>query len=157
MLWRQVDGDVERIPAGWWRVRRGAEEGWAPHNYLELIPPKPKPVAPPPPPARRAPPAAPKPASESNGAPRSPPVAAKPAAPPVAAKPKPTVPAAGAKPPLAPKPGAGGKPPVPTAARPVPAPAPKPAGGSKIGGAAPGQMDLAAAVSFNPVAVFRGC
>ncbi|VDC05805.1 unnamed protein product [Peniophora sp. CBMAI 1063] len=43
----------------WWLVKKGATEGWAPHNYLELVPPKPKaaPAPPPPPPAaRRAPP-----------------------------------------------------------------------------------------------------
>ncbi|KAH7097788.1 myosin-1 [Auriculariales sp. MPI-PUGE-AT-0066] len=147
---------MEKDDNGWWRVRRGDDDGWAPHNYLELIPPKPKPVAAPAPPARRAPPPAPKPTgspSLSNGAPSvvSPkPSLVKSAAPPVGAKPKPTIPGGAGKPAVAPKPPAvGGKPPVPSAARPVPSPAPKPGGGSKMGagGGAPGQMDLAAALA----------
>lgn len=136
--------------AGWWRVKRGAEEGWAPHNYLELIPPKPKPVAAPPPPARRAPPAAPKPtatpgvaaAAAANGLKTA---AARPT-PPVSTKPKPAAPPVGAKPAAPKPPGAGGKPPVPASARPVPSPAPKPAAAGAKAGGAPGQLDLAAAV-----------
>ncbi|KAH9947125.1 P-loop containing nucleoside triphosphate hydrolase protein [Amylocystis lapponica] len=54
---------VEKDDNGWWRVKKGSEEGWAPSNYLELIPPKPKaalaPPPPPLPPAGRRPPAAP--------------------------------------------------------------------------------------------------
>ena len=125
-------------------MKRGEEEGWAPHNYLELVPPKPKAAQPPPPPARRP---VPTPAAvTSNGS------TSKPAVPSAtgagAARPKPTI-ATGNKPALAPKPVAGGgKPPVPNATRP-PAAAPKPgaSGGVKPGGAALGQMDLAAAVS----------
>ncbi|KAI0322996.1 myosin class I heavy chain [Amylostereum chailletii] len=45
----------------WWLVKKGATEGWAPSNYLELVPPRPKaapaPPPPPPPAARRVPPA----------------------------------------------------------------------------------------------------
>ncbi|KAI9512881.1 myosin class I heavy chain [Russula earlei] len=55
---------VEKDENGWWLVKRGAEEGWAPSNYLELVPPKPKPApappaAPAPPPTARRPPAPP--------------------------------------------------------------------------------------------------
>lgn len=39
-------------------MKRGSEEGWAPNNYLELVPSKPKSA---PPPAKRPPPSAPKP------------------------------------------------------------------------------------------------
>ncbi len=131
-------------PSGWWLVKRGDEEGWAPHNYLELVPPKPKAAPAPPPPARRP---VPTPASvTSNGS------TTKPAVPSAtragAAKPKPPI-ATGNKPVLALKPAVGGgKPPVPNATRP-PATNPKPAasGGAKGGAPALGQMDLAAAVS----------
>jgi len=45
----------------WWLVKRNGSEGWAPNNYLELVPPKPKvapaPPPPPPPASRRVPPA----------------------------------------------------------------------------------------------------
>jgi len=128
-------------------VRRGEEEGWAPHNYLELVPPKPRAAPAPPPPARRPVPVPG--AAVSNGS------SAKPAVPPAgaaAAKPKPPV-ATGNKPSLAPKPGAGGaKPPVPNATRPAAAPKPPPkppaSGGVKQSGSGLGQMDLAAAVSY---------
>ncbi|KAH7930925.1 hypothetical protein BV22DRAFT_1115754 [Leucogyrophana mollusca] len=51
---------VEKDDNGWWLVKKDGQEGWAPNNYLELIPPKPKaPVAAPPPPSRRPPPSAP--------------------------------------------------------------------------------------------------
>ncbi len=46
--------------SGWWLVKKNGVEGWAPSNYLELIPqapPKPKPA--PAPPVKRAPPPAP--------------------------------------------------------------------------------------------------
>ena len=131
-------------PLGWWLVKRGDEEGWAPHNYLELVPPKPKTTPAPPPPARRP---VPTPAAAvSNGTATKPAV---PSAGAAAAKPKPPI-ATGNKPALVPKPGTGGgKPPVPNATRP-PLAAPKPAasGGIKPSGSALGQMDLAAAVSY---------
>ncbi|RDX51151.1 hypothetical protein OH76DRAFT_1401924 [Lentinus brumalis] len=41
---------VEKDDNGWWLVKKDGVEGWAPHNYLELVPPKPKAAAPPPPP-----------------------------------------------------------------------------------------------------------
>ncbi|KLO15040.1 hypothetical protein SCHPADRAFT_996148 [Schizopora paradoxa] len=52
---------VEKDDNGWWMVKKGGVEGWAPSNYLELVPPKPKaaPAPPPPPPAGRRPPAPP--------------------------------------------------------------------------------------------------
>ncbi|KIY73607.1 myosin class I heavy chain [Cylindrobasidium torrendii FP15055 ss-10] len=50
---------VEKDDNGWWLVKRGSEEGWAPFNYLEEVePPKAAPV-PPPPPRGRVPPPAP--------------------------------------------------------------------------------------------------
>ncbi|KAG2350737.1 hypothetical protein BDR05DRAFT_943104 [Suillus weaverae] len=50
---------VEKDDNGWWLVRKDGQEGWAPNNYLELVPPKPKaapavrspPPRPPPPPS----------------------------------------------------------------------------------------------------------
>ncbi|KAF8587018.1 myosin-1 [Ramaria rubella] len=56
---------VEKDDNGWWLMKRGREEGWAPNNYLELVPPKPKaaPAPPPPPAARRPPASAPKPSA----------------------------------------------------------------------------------------------
>ena len=195
---------VEKDDNGWWLVKKGTEEGWAPSNYLDLVPPKPK-AAPAPPPVARRPPApppappapaaapimAPKPAATptqqariqvhslaadasakpvsvfpgmgpSNGsvAPwKKTPVAsagatpmnsrpsstgAKPPPPPVGKKPAPPPPVASK--PTAPK--LPGRPPVPTATRPPAAPtAPRP-GAAKPSGAAPGQLDLAAAVRF---------
>jgi len=51
---------LEKDDNGWWLVKQGNKEGWAPNNYLELVPPKPKAVAaPPPPPNRRPPPSTP--------------------------------------------------------------------------------------------------
>ena len=50
---------VEKDDNGWWLIKHGGEEGWAPNNYLELVPPKPKAAAAPPPPNRRLPPSAP--------------------------------------------------------------------------------------------------
>ncbi|EIN13905.1 myosin class I heavy chain [Punctularia strigosozonata HHB-11173 SS5] len=53
---------VEKDDNGWWLVRKNGVEGWAPYNYLELVPPEAKAAPPPPPPppaARRQPPSAP--------------------------------------------------------------------------------------------------
>src|SRR5216683_1872040 len=53
---------IEKDENGWWLVKKGTLEGWAPNNYLELVPPKPKaaPAPPPaPPPVARRPPAPP--------------------------------------------------------------------------------------------------
>ncbi|KAF8684726.1 Myosin Large ATPase [Rhizoctonia solani] len=142
---------VEKDKDGWTLVKKNGTEGWAPSDYLQIVPPKPKPApaAPPPPTRRVVPPPAPTPA-----APTPPPAPA--------VVPKPAV--GGAKPPIVPKsvaadasakpvsvfPGVGGgsgptpwkkpattssappppppPPPAPAAARPVPAaPAPPPA------------------------------
>ncbi|ESK92714.1 microfilament motor [Moniliophthora roreri MCA 2997] len=55
----QKDDLVEVIEkegdGGWWLVKKDGVEGWAPSNYLELVPPKAAPAAPPPPP-RKVPP-----------------------------------------------------------------------------------------------------
>ncbi|KAG0700660.1 P-loop containing nucleoside triphosphate hydrolase protein [Suillus ampliporus] len=48
---------VEKDDNGWWLVRKDGQEGWAPNNYLELVPPKAKAARPPP--ARLPPPPAP--------------------------------------------------------------------------------------------------
>lgn len=47
---------VEKDNNGWWLVKKGSMEGWAPNNYLELVPPKPKAAAAPPPPPPPPPP-----------------------------------------------------------------------------------------------------
>ncbi|KAL0581064.1 class II myosin [Marasmius crinis-equi] len=59
----QKDDIVELVEkeGDWWLVKRDGVEGWAPSNYLELVPPKAAPAVPPPPP-RRAPAPTPKPA-----------------------------------------------------------------------------------------------
>lgn len=55
---------VEKDNNGWWLVKKDGVEAWAPNNYLELVPPKPKaaaapPPPPPPPPAGKRPTPAP--------------------------------------------------------------------------------------------------
>ncbi|KAN0100376.1 P-loop containing nucleoside triphosphate hydrolase protein [Tylopilus felleus] len=61
---------VEKDNNGWWLVKKNGEEGWAPNNYLELVPKKPRaPPAAPPPPARRPPPSVPS-APSAPSAPR---------------------------------------------------------------------------------------
>ena len=185
---------IEKDDNGWWLVRMNGAEGWAPHNYLELVQQSaPAPPAVPPPPRKAPPPkldntpsaATAKPASvfpgtvpgngsaklrkmppsksDANSRPPNP-LASK-APPPVAAKPKPPV---GAKPPV-------GKPTIPTASGVPPAPPPPPpppalgapaapaarrppasnvkSSASKFSGA-PGQVDLAAAVSFSSSGFF---
>ncbi|KAG8733405.1 class II myosin [Ceratobasidium sp. 423] len=82
---------VEKDKDGWTLVKKNGTEGWAPSDYLQIVPPKPKPApaAPPPPPTRRViPPPAPTPAAP---VPTPAPVVA----------PKPAV--GGAKPPIIPK------------------------------------------------------
>ncbi|KAG6865778.1 class II myosin [Blastosporella zonata] len=68
---------VEKDDNGWWLVKRNGAEGWAPNNYLELVPVAAAPPPPPPPPPRA--PAAPITPSVSGG---------------VRASPKPVVPTA---------------------------------------------------------------
>jgi myosin-1 len=53
---------------GWWLVKKNGVEGWAPSNYLELIPPKPRAPPPAPAPVKRAPPPAPVPAAAATPA-----------------------------------------------------------------------------------------
>ncbi|KAF8634884.1 hypothetical protein AX15_000638 [Amanita polypyramis BW_CC] len=160
---------VKKEDNGWWLMRKDGVEGWAPENYLELIPTKTEPAVPPPPPraAVPKPPVAPVvtnastkpvavfPGAASNGASSGPPwkrnnaaaesvanSASKPV-PPVGSKPKP--------PAVAAKPGIGGakppaKPPVPATARLSAASMPKPGSVSKPAAPA-GQLDLAAALA----------
>ena len=150
---------VEKDDNGWWLVKKNGVEGWAPNNYLELVPKaSPAPPAPAPPPRKAPPPkvditpsaastlAKPVPtwkktnpnsdASLVNSRPPSSLSSKTP--PPVAAKPKP--PAVGAKPLV-------GKPAVPTALRPVPAATAGVRSSATKPPTAPGQVDLAAAVS----------
>lgn len=67
----QVEVIQKDEAGGWWLIKKGGVEGYAPGSYLELVPPKPQPKAAPAPPppaaaaAKRAPPAAP--TSSSNG------------------------------------------------------------------------------------------
>ena len=54
----QKDDVVELLQKddnGWWLVEKDGEEGWAPYNYLELVPPKVAPAAVPSPPPRTRP------------------------------------------------------------------------------------------------------
>lgn len=52
---------VKKEDNGWWLMKKDGAEGWAPENYLELVPPKAEPAAPPPPPRSTAPKAPPAP------------------------------------------------------------------------------------------------
>ncbi|EIW64114.1 myosin class I heavy chain [Trametes versicolor FP-101664 SS1] len=61
---------VEKDNNGWWLVKKDGVEAWAPNNYLELVPPKPKAAAPPPPPP--PPPAGKRPIPAAPGAPAAP-------------------------------------------------------------------------------------
>lgn len=92
---------VEKDNNGWWLVKKGSQEGWAPNNYLELVPPKPK-TAPAPPPPPPPPPPGPgaggrRPPSMSS-APGAPPAPRAPAAPTVKVTAKAIVADASAKP-----------------------------------------------------------
>jgi myosin-1 len=51
---------VEKDENGWWLVKMDGVEGWAPNNYLELVPPKVVSAPPPPPRSRPAPAPTPK-------------------------------------------------------------------------------------------------
>ncbi|KAH9932028.1 P-loop containing nucleoside triphosphate hydrolase protein [Epithele typhae] len=61
---------VEKDDNGWWLVKKDGVEGWAPNNYLELVPPRPKAAAPPPPPP--PPPAGKRPIPTAPAAPAAP-------------------------------------------------------------------------------------
>jgi myosin I len=149
--------------AGWWLVRKDGVEGWAPYNYLELIPPETKP--PPPPPANRKIPSIPASGKPISVATPKPVIASvssngsilgskhsasgsilsgKPTVN-ATSKPRPPAPVAGSKP--AP-PKIGQKPPVPNALRPVPATS-SGIGKATAPKAVAGQMDLATMVSIN--------
>ncbi|KAJ7193312.1 myosin-1 [Mycena pura] len=155
---------IEQDDNGWWLVKKDGVQGWAPNNYLELVPPPA--AAAPPPPARRpvpAKPAAIKPAPVMADA-SAKPVSVFPGMPPAngSATPWKKTPTASSNSPASSRPGSSlaVKPPPPVANKPAvaakPAPkiptAPRPtpsAGASKpggIGGLA-GNMDLAAVVS----------
>ncbi|KAB5591955.1 Myosin-1 [Ceratobasidium theobromae] len=62
---------VEKDKDGWTLVKKNGTEGWAPSDYLQIVPPKPKPAptVPPPPTRRVVPPPAPTPAAEPAPAP----------------------------------------------------------------------------------------
>ncbi|KAG6813218.1 class II myosin [Tricholoma furcatifolium] len=139
---------VEKDDNGWWLVKRNGVEGWAPHNYLELVvpPAAAAPPAPPPPPRPAAARAVPAPApaatrvtadasakpvavfpgmGPSNGtaAPWKKPAAtaSEPSSRPGSTVAKPGPPPVAAKPkppPVGAKPGVGAKPPIPSAPRP---------------------------------------
>ena len=53
---------VRKDDNGWWLVKKDGEERWAPSDYLEYVPPKPKATAAPAPPRRPPPPSKPAPA-----------------------------------------------------------------------------------------------
>lgn len=46
---------LQKDDNGWWLVKKDGAEGWAPNNYLELVPPQAAAPAVPPPPPRKAP------------------------------------------------------------------------------------------------------
>lgn len=129
---------VEKDDNGWWLVNKEGEEGWAPSNYLELVPPKSAPPPPPPPPARvtRPVPAAPKLSSEklTSVVSAKPPGMSAGAVPPNGTAGSWKKPAAAPAPPVSvSKPSSSGPPPV--AAKPKPPVAPKSgvmAGGAKL-------------------------
>ncbi|TFY71324.1 hypothetical protein EVG20_g1674 [Dentipellis fragilis] len=154
---------VEKDDNGWWLVKKGGTEGWAPNNYLELVPPKPKahaaPPPPPPPPATSRPTPAAVPKSAATYTPKvMTPVSsltANASAKPVSVFPgmaaangsaapwkKSASPANGSGPgiPATSRPNsslAGGKPPPPIAAKPKPAPPPPVGTKPKVGGGKP--------------------
>ncbi|TFK84196.1 hypothetical protein K466DRAFT_233629 [Polyporus arcularius HHB13444] len=149
---------VEKDDNGWWLVKKDGVEGWAPHNYLELVPPKPKaaapPPPPPPPPAAKRPTPAP-PAAAAAAAPKTglQSVSANPSAKPVAVFPgmaaangsaapwKKTASAASSSNDITPahsRPGSAAAPkPPPLAAKPKPAPPPPVASKPTVGAKPP--------------------
>ena len=152
---------IEKEDNGWWLVRMNGVEGWAPNNYLELVPQS-APAPPTVPPPRKAPlpkvditPSAASattkpvsvfpgkapsngsatpwkvPPSNSDANSRPPSSLASKAPPPVATKPKPPV---GAK---------------PSVGKPTILAAPRPTASNVKSPSVPGQVDLAAAVSLS--------
>ena len=68
-----------RHGTGWWMIKKGGKEGWAPSNYLELIAaPKPKAAPPRPPPAKPALAAKPQMNGSVNGSASSTPMSSRP-------------------------------------------------------------------------------
>ena len=162
---------VEKDDNGWWLVRMNGIEGWAPNNYLELVPQSAP--APPAAPPRKAPlpkvditpsaaSATPKPASvfpgmapgngsatpwkmtpSNSDANSRPNSLASKVPPPVAVKPKPPVGAKPGKPSV-------GKHTIPAAPRPTPSNVKSSVSKPSV----PGQVDLAAAVSLSYKSTF---
>ncbi|KAF5323389.1 hypothetical protein D9611_005601 [Ephemerocybe angulata] len=158
---------IEENDNGWWLVKKGDDEAWAPYNYLEPVPAAAAPPPPPPPSRPRPTSTVPKPSAVSANA-SAKPVAVfpgmggsnggptpwkKPAA--AGSTPdssRPGSSAAKVPPPISakPKPAVGAKPPPPKpAAKPAAPAAPRPNCGSAPARAAGGvgQMDLAAALA----------
>lgn len=121
---------VTKEDNGWWLVKKAGREGWAPSDYLELVPPT----------ARAPPPAAPAPAKRAP--PAAPSAATKAAVPPPAGK-KPT----GFGAPMATNSGA---------STPPTAPKPKPAAASTPSRAHERPQAVQAEVGAAPVAVLPG-
>lgn len=166
---------VEKDDNGWWLVKKNGVEGWAPNNYLELVPPQAATPPAPPPPPRKAPPPKVAPTSMTADASAKPvsvfpgmaagngtaapwktkatisnsdssPANSRPSSA-LASKPPPI--ASKPKPPVVgAKPAApkvGAKPPIPAAPRPTPT---APTGRAPVSKpTAPGQVDLAAALA----------
>jgi len=163
----QKDDVVELLQKddnGWWLVSRDREEGWAPYNYLELVPPKAAPVAIPPPPPRTRPmttpnvtpvavatadaPSKPAPVFPGMGS------AANGSATPWQKSPAPTQPGSGSVETVKASMKTGGKVPPPVATKPKPPPVSAKPVKPSIGGAKPGsgKPPVPAAVKPPPVA-----
>lgn len=162
---------IDKVDQDWWLVKKGSEQGWAPHKYLEPVPAQQSTPPPPPPRVNRpvpvnadtsakpisvslglAPPngnapswtkaqgasgdlpASSRLSSALAGGAKAPPLALKPSAP----KPKPAP-----KPPIS-----GAKPTVSSVPLSTPILPSRPGGGMATSAKAPGQLDLAAAVSI---------
>ncbi|KAJ6483910.1 P-loop containing nucleoside triphosphate hydrolase protein [Mycena vulgaris] len=124
---------LEQDDNGWWLVKKGGVQGWAPNNYLELAP-APAAAAPPPPARNRPPPAK----SAANNAARAAPVMADASAKPISVFPgmaaangsatpwkkAPTASSSSGDSPASSRPGSSlaPKPPPPVATKPKPAP-----------------------------------
>ncbi|KAJ7269424.1 microfilament motor [Mycena haematopus] len=167
---------LEQDDNGWWLVKKDGVQGWAPNNYLELVP-APAAAAPPPPARNR-----PVPSKPATNTVRASPLTADASAKPVSvfpgmaasngsATPWKKTPTASSDSPASSRPGSSlaGKPPPPVAAKPKPAPPvgtkptpkvpgkpaiptaprPTPSGGASkpVGGMGGANMDLAAALA----------
>jgi len=155
---------LQKDDNGWWLVVKDGEEGWAPYNYLELVPPKIAPAAIPPPPPRTRPMTTPNdiPVAAVTADASAKPVAVFPgagsangSATPWKKSPTPTQPGSGSventKPPMK----TGSKVPPPVATKPKPPPVSAKPAKPSIGGAKPGgtvKPPVPAAVKPPPVA-----